>query len=373
MINSVVSAVVQGFNRDGVATSNVATSDMNLFEGGSRNFEEVFTSKTFVANAQAELDVSELDISQLQSALEGKVSIDQDLSSAIESRLQRGDTIQDIVEWVSGAVDTPLNNEQRIALIGALRTVISTSGAPANVTASEGIAPAVLPTSTSRYEALKNYGERIESVNTKVPTAALTEVVKAIPGASREAVTENSVNQMLRMLTVSNEIPTKLEVRTQSDNTVAQVAVRDGVQVFKASVSTQVDSRNPNAFADRLVHILADKVQLQVSSKGQNATIRLDPPELGRMELNVRVDGDRLNVNVGAQNVQVRDALHQTIERLREDLLASGFASVDVNVSSDERGSESSDTEYMSETIISSSEIDDEVTDGSDHDTLAIV
>lgn len=88
----------------------------------------------------------------------------------------------------------------------------------------------------------------------------------------------------------------------------------------------------------QLLDTLRERVEMQVNQQVKQAHIRLDPPELGRLELTVRLDGDHLSVQINANHAQLRDALLQTGERLRAALMPqhAGGVSVDVGQGSDE-------------------------------------
>lgn len=89
---------------------------------------------------------------------------------------------------------------------------------------------------------------------------------------------------------------------------------------------------NPVQWGQQLLDVLKDKVELQVNQQVKQAHIRLDPPELGRLELTVRLEGDRLNVQLNATNPAVREALIQSMERLRMSLSPHHTGGVEVNV-----------------------------------------
>jgi len=89
---------------------------------------------------------------------------------------------------------------------------------------------------------------------------------------------------------------------------------------------------SPAQWGQQLVDVLKDRVELQVNQSIKQAHIRLDPPELGRLELTVRVEGDRLNVQLNVTNPAVRDALIQSMERLRMSLAPHHAGGVEVNV-----------------------------------------
>jgi flagellar hook-length control protein FliK len=88
-------------------------------------------------------------------------------------------------------------------------------------------------------------------------------------------------------------------------------------------------------WARDLVASLGDRLTMQINQQVKEATVRVDPPELGKVELIVRMDGDRLNIQLNASNAGVRDMLTQHAERLRNDLLAQNLQTVDVHVGQD--------------------------------------
>ncbi|WP_461607203.1 flagellar hook-length control protein FliK [Aeromonas rivipollensis] len=91
-------------------------------------------------------------------------------------------------------------------------------------------------------------------------------------------------------------------------------------------------SDNQTQWGQQLVDVLKDKLELQVNQGIKQAHIRLDPPELGRLELTVRVDGDRLSVQLNVTNPAVREAMIQSMERLRMSLAPHHAGGVEVNV-----------------------------------------
>ncbi|MGP9802836.1 flagellar hook-length control protein FliK [Rheinheimera sp. NSM] len=85
---------------------------------------------------------------------------------------------------------------------------------------------------------------------------------------------------------------------------------------FKADLAGLQSSQ----WGQKLVHLLSDKINLQLGQQIQRAQIRLDPPQLGVIELSVSVDGDRTSVQLYAANGQVREAMQQNLEQLRQQL-----------------------------------------------------
>ena len=77
---------------------------------------------------------------------------------------------------------------------------------------------------------------------------------------------------------------------------------------------------------------MAERVQMMMSKNLKNIDIRLDPPELGRMQIRMNMSGDVANVQITVSNPAARELIEQTIPRLREMLAQSGVALADTSV-----------------------------------------
>lgn len=93
-----------------------------------------------------------------------------------------------------------------------------------------------------------------------------------------------------------------------------------------------VDSTNKAQLGAQLLHTLKEKVELQLNQEVQQARIKLDPPEMGRLELSIRLEGDKLHIHIAASQGAVRDALNAHADRLRNDLLPHHNGGVEVSV-----------------------------------------
>jgi flagellar hook-length control protein FliK len=78
---------------------------------------------------------------------------------------------------------------------------------------------------------------------------------------------------------------------------------------------------------------LSGRVSMMVNQRIGVATIRMNPPELGPIEVKVNLNHDQASVQFVSHAAQVRDALEQSIPRHREMLAQSGFTLVDSQVS----------------------------------------
>jgi flagellar hook-length control protein FliK len=80
---------------------------------------------------------------------------------------------------------------------------------------------------------------------------------------------------------------------------------------------------------------LNEKIAIMAGKELQTATIRLDPAELGSMNIKLVVQNDQINVTIQAQNHQSRDLLEQQMPRLREMLQQQGITLGDTQVQAD--------------------------------------
>lgn len=85
--------------------------------------------------------------------------------------------------------------------------------------------------------------------------------------------------------------------------------------------------------SQRQIHqVLRDKIQLQFDTLNQAARIRFDPPELGKVEMYIRMDGDKVNIQMSASSALTREAILATSERLRHELTSQNSELSEVNI-----------------------------------------
>lgn len=96
-------------------------------------------------------------------------------------------------------------------------------------------------------------------------------------------------------------------------------------------------------WGEQMLHALRETVEVQVQQRFQQATIRLDPPELGSLEIFISHESGRLSVHISAAQTDVARLLAATSERLRQELVEQNSLQVNVQVSSDSRGHSSRD------------------------------
>jgi flagellar hook-length control protein FliK len=88
----------------------------------------------------------------------------------------------------------------------------------------------------------------------------------------------------------------------------------------------------PSAWRQNLHEALGERLQLQAGRGLEQAVIRLDPPQLGRIEIAIRHTAGSLEVTLSATHGEVLRQLHAVSDNLRNDLAQRQYAEVAVTV-----------------------------------------
>jgi hypothetical protein len=78
---------------------------------------------------------------------------------------------------------------------------------------------------------------------------------------------------------------------------------------------------------------LGEKVSLLLNQQLNKAEIRIDPPHLGKLDIQIHVKDDVATVVIHTQHAQTRDMIDSASVRLREFLQEAGYSAVNVDVS----------------------------------------
>ena len=107
-------------------------------------------------------------------------------------------------------------------------------------------------------------------------------------------------------------------------------ALRDSVSLpasLNPPPSTALDPRSAGfgvSLGQQMVWLAEQKVG--------RAEIRLDPEELGPLEVNLELDGDEIRAEFGSRSAEVRSLLESQVPRLREMLAEHGFSLADAQI-----------------------------------------
>lgn len=148
------------------------------------------------------------------------------------------------------------------------------------------------------------------------------------------SVSTEKVDQAVSMLSKTLEFAQLLNASADNQNLQAvgyeRLANRETAQQVGAADQARQQLQSGNDKAINITrpdgHIqMADKVRWMVNSNNLQADIRLDPPELGSMQIRVNVSGEAASVSFVVQSQQARDVLEQATPRLKELLEEQGI------------------------------------------------
>ena len=78
---------------------------------------------------------------------------------------------------------------------------------------------------------------------------------------------------------------------------------------------------------------LGERVNWMINQKQNSATIRLDPPMLGKLDVQIKITDDATTITIQTQHAQTRDLIETASVRLRDFLQENGYQNVNIDVS----------------------------------------
>ncbi|AMF93996.1 flagellar hook-length control protein FliK [Vibrio fluvialis] len=167
-------------------------------------------------------------------------------------------------------------------------------------------------------------------------------ITESQPVATKAAVTlDSALNAALnQVINPASGAASNGQAQTQVNAPSAATTVVNAPEWASVRIDSQAGK-----WGEQMLQVLHDRVTLQAQQNLQEAKIRLDPPDLGKLDLVVRVEGDRLSVQINANAAATREALMQVSDRLRAELQSQNFVHVDVNVGSDQGGQRQSSSQ----------------------------
>lgn len=157
------------------------------------------------------------------------------------------------------------------------------------------------------------------------------------------AVTQNpniashSVNQVQAEVTKTGPVVQETISAVESDSSVNQQVVSSqptstSSTQSNAPVTPTVDAKQVEQLVERIVSSVR-----QSQSIGQQLKIRLSPPELGTLQIEVSLKNGEYTAKLEVQNNQVQKVINDNIAQLRDALAKSGVAMdrIEVNINTD--------------------------------------
>lgn len=168
---------------------------------------------------------------------------------------------------------------------------------------------------------LAELGSKVKPSATQQDGASVAQLLegatKAAPVTASDTATSFSEN-LINQQTAS--------VSTQS-GTVKASELSSTLQSTMQAVQKPLDPQQSEASQK-----LQERINIMLSKNIQRADIRLDPPELGQLNVRINMNAEQATVQFQVQSAQARDAVEQALPRLREMLEQQGVALADTGV-----------------------------------------
>ncbi len=331
----ILSGEAGGFNslRQGFSLSSGVTINTNLESLTSTNtvleqLRGLLTSANPVADSEGLRElrsriVSLLDTHLGQQAANNRVNAEQAIANPVLS-----DTSQNSLRQELSAT---LNN---------IRSVLGEYLDRADLSRTEGTRRLDLQElSPNLFDSLQRRSLNIENL------------LSSLTASNSQSTAQNSVNQTI------NPILTQITSLITSSGAVTQPLINPVVDSVSLQPSNPAQTQvaaplGSPQFSDEL----GQKIRWLVGQNFNAAQIRLNPAELGPVDVRVNVSGDQVSVAFNSQFGVVRDAIESALPKLRELLENQGLNLANADISNGENTAQQSDRDNLANTASSTNE-----------------
>ncbi|MGT3206153.1 flagellar hook-length control protein FliK [Yersinia enterocolitica] len=207
-----------------------------------------------------------------------------------------------------------------------------------------------------------------------------------------QPVSDNSSSLINLLKSIGPRLDITPPVATASDSLLVSRATPEGIMAAMPSLVGNVNvannsvevaaprmesqltlATNQKEWSQQLHTVLGERLQLQVENKVQHATIRLDPPEMGKIDISVHMEGGKLQVHINANQADVYRALQQTSAELRQTLMGQNSSAVEVQISAHSQQQQRQQQNQPQQAgILAAQHIESDVDTSADDGTLLI-
>ena len=271
------------------------------------------------------------------------------LKSYVSNEQPTGDTLKKVNETISNLqtmLDTQLSESKAQSVSSSANMALNAQQA-SNAAMNANTPQNKAMINAEALSSIEQNGVNPEEFNAlEAEQESLLKEPKTNTGLSRVA-------QVFTLITdgINN---TQAQINTQYDNARYEQSILESqaIQSQQLQSSTaQVKQVNIDASMMQAINIvksdaakmLQERVSSMLSISNKEAEIRLDPPEMGSMQIRIRSDAEQAQINFVVQNQQAKEALEQSMPRLREMLAEQGIDLGESTISYGQSGNEQSD------------------------------
>ncbi|WP_128581607.1 flagellar hook-length control protein FliK [Pseudoalteromonas agarivorans] len=271
------------------------------------------------------------------------------LKSYVSNEQPTGDTLKKVNETISNLqtmLDTQLSESKA-------QSVSSSANAALNA---QQASNAAMNANTPQNKAIINAEAHSSTEQDGVNPEELNALEAEQESLLKEPKTNTGLSRVAQVFTLITDgiNNTQAQINTQYDNARYEQSILESqaIQSQQLQSSTaQVKQVNIDASMMQAINIvksdaakmLQERVSSMLSISNKEAEIRLDPPEMGSMQIRIRSDAEQAQINFVVQNQQAKEALEQSMPRLREMLAEQGIDLGESTISYGQSGNEQSD------------------------------
>lgn len=316
---------------DEVATIKSLLTDVNSSKPSTQ------TAQSPVSQLAVEQDTAEESQAKQDAKLADNKALDNKLPTGVEKQITAltKDEQQALLNKVNTQLQTLTPGTAQYEKLAAAQTVL-TEAINAPATASTAMPVTAATVNVENNKAKQNNTAQVTDDVSKVVASeeVITELDTKINTERTQETVSSRVAQLFTQLTTQANATTQpgayemahqqyeqaLDVQTMHTQTTAQTQAQ--------SKSVNVDPgvmQAINIIKSDAAKMLQERVSALLNINNKEAEIRLDPPEMGSMQIRIRSDAEQAQINFVVQNQQAKEALEQSMPRLREMLAQQGI------------------------------------------------
>ena len=290
-----------------------------------------------VSQFAVEHDIADESLTKQDAKLADNKALDTKLPTSIEKQITAltKDEQQALLNKVNTQLQTLTPGTAQYEKLSAAQTVLKEAiNAPAIVNTAMPITAATVNAENNNTK--QNNTAQVTADVTKAATSeevTLELDTKINTERTQEAVPSRVAQLFTQLTTQANAAtqPGAYEVAHQQyeqaiDTQTMQTQATTQTQAHSKSVSIDPGVMQAiNIIKSDAAKMLQERVSALLNINNKEAEIRLDPPEMGSMQIRIRSDAEQAQINFVVQNQQAKEALEQSMPRLREMLAQQGI------------------------------------------------
>lgn len=176
------------------------------------------------------------------------------------------------------------------------------------------------------------------AVPTPMPSVPATS--GTLPGVAEASIADDAMSTPASVPVESAMPEHRMAATMTGGDALVQLTAHAQPVVRRPEGALKLPNGEPAQWRQPLLQALGERIQLQRDRTGDSAVIRLEPPQMGRIEIAIRHEAGALTVNLSATHNEVLRQLQGIGESLRHDLSQrhQGEVSVQIADSTPARG-----------------------------------